>query len=592
MNCISRHKIIAVLVIYGVCISQVALGVEYFMRADGESDGSDAAASCSSPATAMSVETHNRSTFRPGDIINLCDSGGEYKSSIIAPSSGSDKDPIIYKNAHGHTPVIDLSVDVGGEDGWTDMGNGVYRKKGYGRVFWEDDEPLKAASSEACSDGNWYYPIGSGKIYYRPTSGAPAGHSIRTMWFERGWSPYGIDLRSRSNITVHGITINRTGGGIGHGQDKSSPVTPIRNIVLHDNKFNKCMWAIWSQVFDDGVESDVRIYDNHIEYCNSGISAWTNSDSTPGHTQHHAKYTITGNEILNLNSLSDSMMWSDALLKSYYYTDHEGISFQDVKDSLIEGNTITTTFVKDMTSDHYWCRAIYLYLTNGDSPTTGNSILRNNISGHFYPSIYISTAKDHAGFENNTIAYNVIHYELEDKGHISFGVNAASDNHLVGVNYFVNNTVVNAVKGLGIHSVNRRNGNWVIRNNIIKSHSVILISDVNNEGGMKFDHNMYPGADWGFQVGTVGMRYITWRDKYKYDTDGSSVRDPLFVSPENNFHLRVRSPAIDAGVSVGLHSDNDGSTISGAPDIGAYEYKSDGGFSRGSTFNNTTPMGK
>ena len=385
-------------------------GATYYMRADGKAANKTAAISCSSVSTAMPVATHNAEAFSPDDVICLCDDGGNYKASIIAPSSGTNGHPIIYKNADGDTPNIDLSVNVGGSSGWTDKGGGVYRKKGFGRVLWEDDVPLKAATSESCSDGNWYYRIASNLLYYRPASGTPADHTIRTMWFGSGWSPYGLDLRNMSNITVYGLTFNRCGGGIGHGQNISSPVSPITNIILHHNKFTKCMWAIWSQVVSNGVESDVFIYDNHINYCNSGISAWTNSDNTPGHTQHHTRYSVTGNQILNLYSISDIKVWSDALLTSYYYTDHEGISFQDVQNSIISNNIITNTFVKVMTSDEYWNRAIYIYLTNGDTATSGNSILRNYISGHFYPAIYISTAKGFEGFENNLIAYNVLYY--------------------------------------------------------------------------------------------------------------------------------------------------------------------------------------
>ena len=547
-------------------------GATYYMRADGKAANKAAATSCSSASTAMSVAAHNAEAFSPDDVICLCDDGGDYKKSIISPSSGTNGHPIIYKNTDGDTPTIDLSVDVGGSSGWTNMGGGVYRKSGFARVLWEDDVPLKAATSTTCSDGNWYYPIASNLIYYQPTSGTPANHTIRTMWFDSDLSPYGLDLRNKSNITVYGLNFNRCGAGVGHGQNISSPISIIKNIILHGNTITRCLWGIWSQLVSNGVESDVFIYNNHINYCNSGISAWTGSDKTLGHTQHHTRYSITGNKILNLYSISDTKVWSDALLTSYYYTDHEGISFQDVKDSIISNNIITNTFVKEMTSDEYWNRAIYFYLTNGDTATSGNSVLRNYISGHFYPSIYISTAKDFKGFENNVIAYNVLYYGLSSKNHISFGLNSASDNPLTGVNYFINNTIYNRTAGVGISIGNKMNGTWVIRNNIVKSSKVANISANNNTGRLAFDHNIYQAAKWGFQVDTSGMEFTTWEKTYKYDTVGSRVADPLFVSPGSDFHLQSGSPAIDAGLSVGLLKDYAGVPISGNPDIGAYEF--------------------
>jgi hypothetical protein len=540
------------------------------MRADGKAAEKTSAVSCSSADTAMSVATHNAESFSPDDIISLCVDGGDYKTSIIAPSSGTNGHPIIYGNADGGKPTIDLSIDVG-SSGWTAMGGGVYRKQGYGRVLWEDDVPLKAASSETCADGNWYYPVGSGALYYRPTNGTPASHAIRTMWFEGAFEPNGLDIRNRSNITVQGLHFNRCGAGIGHGQNFSSPVSPITNIIIRNNTFTRCMWAIWSQVKSNGVESDVSISDNAIDYCNSGISAWTNSDSTPGHTQYHRRYSITGNRIMHHYSITDSKVWSDALLSSYNFTDHEGISFQDVQDSLISNNIISATFNKDFTSDQYWTRAIFLYLTNGSTATSGNSILRNYIYGHYYPAIYITNASGHAGFQNNTIAYNVMYYDGTYRDHISFGMRSVSGNRLTENNYFVNNTIYNPKQGVAISAGSSyKDGNWKVRNNIISSYSKILISSENDTGNFTFDHNIYSNAD-SFQVGNVGLRFDQWKDTKKYDTVGSSVADPLFVSPGKDFHLQPGSPAIKTGVPVGLTEDVAGVRISGNPNIGAYE---------------------
>ena len=545
-------------------------GATYYMRADGKA-AKKAATSCSSASSAMSVATHNAATFSPDDVICLCDNGGDYKSSIIAPSNGTDGHPITYRNAEGERPTIDLSVDVGGTSGWAAMGGGVYRKSGSARVLWEDDVPLRAASSTACTNGNWYYPNGSLQLYYKPTSGTPANHLIRTMWFDANTNA--IDLRNRSNITVYGLTINRSGYGVKHGNNTSSPVSSIRNIILHDNTFTRTYWAIYSDAVKNGIESNVSIYNNIVDYCNSGISAWTGSDQTPGHSQHHSRYSITKNRITNLYSISDTKVWSDALLTSYYYNDHEGISFQDVQDSVISDNIITNTFAKDMTSDEYWNRAVYLYLTNGNSATSGNSILRNYISGHFVPAVYINADKGFRGFENNVIAYNVIYYGLPNKDHTSFMVRATSDNLLPGTNYFINNTIYNASVGLGISVPYHRAGKWVFRNNIVKSPSHVNISSDEETGDLTFDHNIYDTST-SFQVGNAGMTFIEWRNGKGYDRAGSRIADPLFVSPGKDFHLRSGSPAIKSGDPIQFLKSHDGTAIPGIPDIGAYEFKS------------------
>jgi hypothetical protein len=54
---------------------------------------------------------------------------------------------------------------------------------------------------------------------------------------------------------------------------------------------------------------------------------------------------------------------------------------------------------------------------------------------------------------------------------------------------------------------------------------------------------------------------------------GNMQVNPLFVDPENNdFRLKANSPAIGAGINVGLINDHDGKQFKSTPSIGPYEY--------------------
>ena len=572
---INRKIVFSFLLIFAGMNSSVVQGANYYMRADGAATNKKAATSCSAPSTAMSIDTHNKEKFLPDDVIQLCDDGGEYKASIIAPSGGSDGHPVIYKNADGDTPVIDLSVDVGGSSGWIDLGGGVFRKKGFGRVLWEDDSPLKAASSESLSDGNWYYPMGSHKLYYKPTSGNPSRHKIRTLWINVDNTPAGLDLRNKSNITVYGLTFNRNAGGILHGSHLTKTNEQIiKNLIFHNNNFNKCYWGIWSNLSVNVIESDVQIFDNNLNYCNSGISAWVGSDYTPGHNQHHKRYRITRNQINNHASMTPTKVWSDALLNTSAFLDHEAISFQNVQDSEITDNKITTSFEKDFTHQYMWTRAIIFFLPGTNVASTGNIIARNQISGHFFPSIYFASPAGFAGFEENIITHNEIRNTLPNKGQISFEVYMRSNNPTSGRNYFVNNTIINKEEGIGVFFYGKLSGNWVIRNNLIESSTAVKISADNNVGNLIFDHNIYPGlAGSHFNI-EGGRTFARWKSA-GYDTVGSSTVIPLFVSP-TNLKPKPDSPVIDAGQSVGIEKalkDLDGLPIYGTPDIGAYEFQ-------------------
>jgi hypothetical protein len=561
----------------------------YYMRADGNASKKSSATSCSSASTAMSVSTHNSQTFSPGDVIFLCSNGGDFKSSIIVPSSGSTANAITYTNAAGQKPTIDLSVNVG-SSGWTHVGNGVYKKSGSGRILWEDSIPLRAASSNACTDGNWHYTISSNVLYYKPTTGTPASHIVEALWFPT----YGIDLRNRSNITIAGLNFNRCGYAICHGQNKSSPVSPIQNIIIRDNTITRTFWGIWSELFSNGIESNVSIYNNQLSYVNSGISAWTGSDNTPGHSQHHTGYLITKNQILHLDSLTDSVMWTDALLKAYYFTDHEGISFQDVQNSTVSFNIITNTFNRDFTSDVHWNRAIYFYLTNGVAKTSGNIVEYNYISGHYFPAMYVSAAVGNAGFDNNIFRYNILNYTGTDSNHSSFSVNFyQGSNPANGTNYFVNNTIFNATAGLAIETNAHNKGSgygsvgaWIFRNNIIHSRSC---ANINSEySQLTFDHNIYNiSVKWSWNLNARGLTFTDWRSK-GFDREGSMAADPLLNNPgKGDFTLQSSSPAIDTGANLGTQFENglhpasiwpnnvqigNQNNLGSGWEIGAYEY--------------------
>jgi hypothetical protein len=127
--------------------------------------------------------------------------------------------------------------------------------------------------------------------------------------------------------------------------------------------------------------------------------------------------------------------------------------------------------------------------------------------------------------------------------------------------------------------------NYVIENNIsyapvnhhITNHPNIFLPNVLN-------YNLYfPNPADGFRIGNdqngnvIPIRYYDldgWISVTSQDTPHSFVADPAFVNTQSPYDLRLtaNSPAIDAGVAVGLNADHDGKPVLGAADIGAYEF--------------------
>ncbi len=127
-----------------------------------------------------------------------------------------------------------------------------------------------------------------------------------------------------------------------------------------------------------------------------------------------------------------------------------------------------------------------------------------------------------------------------------------------------------------------------IKNNIARAmqgntYAIGLDSKTYDSSGLSITNNLWysSATNWYFWNATGGNNLATWNALTGVGTDLNS--DPLFVSA-SDFHLQASSPCINAGVDVGLTTDYDGVTISGLPDIGAYEYVADDDSEQGHVF--------
>jgi hypothetical protein len=529
------------------------VGNIYYLRADGTAANKAAATSGSSPSTAMSVTTHNSETFEAGDHIRLGDTGGTYKKSIIAPSSGKDGHPIVYEAAPGQHPVIDLTMDIG-TGGWAGPdGNGVYTKSGYGRVLWEDGVALPRATSTACTDGNWYYLNASLVLQYKPTSGTPASHtSIQTIWYyDANWGPYAFDLRERSNIDVSGLTINR--GSIGVAQNVSnSASTLIKNIKIYDCTFNQSLWAIWGQVvLNNCIFQDAEFYNNTINYSNGGISIWTGS-AMVSHTQHPLRVNIHHNTINHHYSIDANHNWTYAI--GTVVDDHEGISFQDPVSCTVSHNQITCDLPMDGNNHR---RGIFLYL-NPHAPSMNNNIVTyNKIIGGYDLALYVIGNPPNSA-QGNIIACNVLQSNIGYYPDCYALFIKIPSNSASGINYLCNNTINYSVLTSGIYIPGPDSGKWTIENNIVSTTRwVSMVGTVTTKSDYIFSYNNYYSTSGSpFYYSGSSRTFAFWKAlAATWDNTGSFVGDPLLNASDSS--LTATSPGKNAGTPI------EGITVSG-----------------------------
>jgi parallel beta-helix repeat protein len=261
-----------------------------------------------------------------------------------------------------------------------------------------------------------------------------------------------------------------------------------------------------------------------------------------------------GNQILN-NTFQGPQ-------PSYGAIEYGGIN------SLIQGNRIEIT--SGSGSLHH---GIYLHYGTGD-------IVRNNyVSGASGYGIHVYDENKYGGsmprYENILIEGNFVTNANSSCIILSAGESTSLAVEMDGV-IVRRNIVTNCSDGITVRYYgqirnidiynntvydNRSNGISVsaydvddvtIKNNILSSNGNRQISISSSLTHLVVSHNLY------HQPESIGSGA---------NDDAPVFGDPLFVNPSaGDFHLQANSPAIDAGVDVGL-------PYSGAaPDIGAYEY--------------------
>jgi hypothetical protein len=113
--------------------------------------------------------------------------------------------------------------------------------------------------------------------------------------------------------------------------------------------------------------------------------------------------------------------------------------------------------------------------------------------------------------------------------------------------------------------------NVIIRNNVVVGFYYAPVFGVGGDGisidGLSIENNLFFGNGYDNEP-----RYSNLVPTNNITQNNKKDEDPLFVSA-TNYHLQEGSPAVDAGLDVGLTEDCDHTPVpfNGIPDIGAYE---------------------
>jgi hypothetical protein len=285
------------------------------------------------------------------------------------------------------------------------------------------------------------------------------------------------------------------------------------------------------------------------------------------------------------------------------YTIHHGSgeSAKNASSYVFSGNTIHDIGVRVTTSDAH---GIGIQGGN-DGIIEGNHIFNCGTGITLYSFTFTE-------MKNNIVRYNFVKDTHTNGGANSRGIETQCDNdslsdktgnifhHNIVVNcsvgfrfqfedeqYVYNNIACNCDVGL---AAERNYGGYATRikaRNNIFFHSgtrhIRFLAGGDTISSADFDFNLYyPDGSDKFQLYDRVTKFKGWksfrRRGYTFDRHGLA-ENPKFInrsgdySQDTDFKLQNDSPAVDAGVDVGLSRDRNGTSIplGSAPDIGAYE---------------------
>jgi len=496
-----------------------------------------------------------------GDTLYVCGfhtrtySGGKHAvfcdESLIEPISGtSDSNRIIIRGDCPGDPAEIWTPYKLAHQPWVNEGNNTYSitlpdANHQNDLYFEDVSASgsytlldPASSLNECKNtpGTHYSDTyARNTILYVHTSdnGDPTGRIYAPGW---GWN---FLVNGKEYITFDSITFYANTRFIGTGYNAKH--TTWKNCT-----------------FTYGTVSKIQNGCNYLTVEDCEIS-WV--DNGP--------YSLSGdNNAAHHLTFRNNIIHDIGVRPSQQNSDSHGIGIQGGHHNIIEGNTF------------YNCgTTIALYaFTNQELKDT---IIRYNLikDGHTY-----------GGTAQVAINLNCNRDSLSTKtGNQVYG--NIITNHLVGLKdkylqdevVFYNNVVYNCTYGFrGYGEWNNLGPNTVLKNNIFLDNTYHLAwtSNALNKT-LVSDYNIfYPDNGKRFIYRNSDQSFSEWQSNSwsgsVFDTN-SLVANPLLVDvPTQDFHLQSTSPAIDAGIDVGLTMDYDGNPIpqGSAPDIGAYEFES------------------
>ena len=505
-----------------------ASAATYHVRADGSASNKTNATNCSSPHSAMNMQTQNWQSFSPGDTIVLCSEGGVFREMLWIPSSGSPGAPITYT---GQESAVIAGSDL--VQNWQWHSGGVFRASvatSPQQVFADGAFGDRKDNLTGLNDDlDWYWE--SGVLYLFSSAGDPDARFVNPG-VEAGARDFVVSAHDISHVTVEGITARHSQGD-GIFIYNNSDFFVVQDSIIEWN------YAIGINATGHFTRDGGRV-ENNIVRANGGCGMTINTS--------HRDTVIRGNDVY------ENGHHHVPRIPQHFWT--AGIKMWsnfEISRATIEDNAVHDNGFQGGGTDH----GIGIWLDENAGPEGGNLIRRNLIYSNNSFGIYLEKTS------NTEVAYNVV----IDNAQVPYtsGIGVRSSFGIAAGNNFVHNNTIADSHYWGLYCGVFDSGDYpkIINNSFINNISIgsgqanlFVEYGCTNNGthgwGNVFQYNAF-GAEWqGFiwwdwvPIST----YSHWESTYGQQAF-SILGDPRFSDPVNgDYSLMATSPCVDSGLSL------------------------------------------
>ena len=527
-----------------------AWGVTYYVS-NASPVGSDSNNGTSPSTPWLTIAKVNASKFQPGDSV-LFNRGCTWREQLTVSSSGTSGNPITF-GAYGSGVLPTITGADLLNSAWTQTSGTVWQTKVTTKpkmVIFNGIMGIGVSGVSSIVSANEWYWAPNVLCVYSTSNPATA---FTNPGVEAAQRDFGF-LCKKGYVTLQDVHVTHVNGGSGGGAIYFSNMWTDSTVIASP----QAIGVVSDYNYNAGIEAGAlgtAVTNVLVQNCTCSH----NGDA--GILIGNWDSPITGVTIQG-NVVSNNMRRSTSLMS----ITHGGIYLDSVGNGTSYDHTLTNAVVQG-----------------------------NTVTGTVYePGIWIDTVGSNVIVQDNTTENNLDGIMVEDSDGVQVSYNQSYNNTRLGIqltrlvhnNTVYNNTVYGCATGIATGWTNPPAGGVtgnLVKNNISWGNSSTAFSAQNGgeNDGTNGSGNVYSYNDFG----PTASNFLQWGSSTFYSTlsawqtassqSNNLASDPLFVSTSTpDFHLDAGSPAIEAGVNVGLTTDYAGNLVGTPPTIGAYEYYS------------------